>query len=167
MSEYDYSAESNGVVIGRRQGRREGYSEGFREADRQWVIQNEELRNSALDLQRECERLRNELNAANEKIRKNAKEANYCLTSFHVISLCFLDALDHLPPKAKNKIAYRYFDISRQWITSKHLRALPAEDPLLQMIAPQVASGVKNWCEKELAAEKNNKQEAANINPKR
>lgn len=162
MSGYDYLAESTGVAIGRRQGRNEGYSEGFKEADRQWQKINQEWRNAHDLLKEECEALRQE----NKNLRETISEGNYGLTSLHVIALCFLDALKHLSPKAKSEVAYKYYTTSKQWILSKHLRAAPAEDPLLQKLTPQVASGVMEWWNKELTESQNQSKEELSGKPK-
>ncbi|MDT3723007.1 hypothetical protein [Pseudomonas oryzihabitans] len=162
MSEYDYLAESTGIAIGRRQGERQGYEAGFNDADSQWRSVNQEWRNAHDALKAECEALRKE----NTRLRQTIDEGNYGLTSFHVIALCFLDALKHLSPKVRTEVAFRYYQTSKQWILSKHLRTVPADDPLLQKLAPRVASEINSWCKQELAAEQSKSKEGPGGQPK-
>lgn len=144
---YDFNAETTGVIIGRRQGyqkgRNEGYDAGFEDANSQWIEVNNKWKAGYAALQKE-----------NAKLLATIQEANYAISSLSIISMSTMEVLKNAPQDTITKLVLHYYDLSKNWLAGKHIRVLPAEEPVLQELTPHTVALMKKWWDQTIEAAK-------------
>ncbi|GGJ32460.1 hypothetical protein [Pseudomonas avellanae] len=135
---YDFNAETTGVIIGRRQGyqkgRNEGYDAGFEDANSQWIEVNNKWKAGYAALQKE-----------NANLLVTIQEANYAISSLSIISMSTMEVLKNAPQDTITKLVLHYYDLSKNWLSGKHIRVLPADEPVLQELTPHTVALMKKW----------------------
>lgn len=144
---YDFNAETTGVIIGRRQGyqkgRNEGYDAGFEDANSQWVEVNNKWKAGYAALQKE-----------NANLLVTIQEANYAISSLSIISMSTMEVLKNAPQDTITKLVLHYYDLSKSWLNGKHIRVLPADEPVLQELTPHTVALMKKWWDQTVEAAK-------------
>ncbi|MFI8377077.1 hypothetical protein ACIGCH_23725 [Pseudomonas helleri] len=145
MSDYDFNAETTGVIIGRRQGyqkgRNEGYDAGFEDSNRQWIEVNNKWKAGYAELQKE-----------NAQLRGTIQEANYAISSLSIIAMSTMEVLKNAPQATITKLVLHYSDLSKSWLDGKYIRVLPANEPALQQLTPHTVAIMKQWWDQTLEA---------------
>lgn len=144
---YDFNAETTGVIIGRRQGyqkgRNEGYDAGFEDANSQWIEVNNKWKAGYAALQKE-----------NANLLATIQEANYAISSLSIISMSTMEVLKNAPQDTITKLVLHYYELSKNWLNGKHIRVLPAEEPVLQELTPHTVALMKKWWDQTIEAAK-------------
>ena len=144
---YDFNAETTGVIIGRRQGyqkgRNEGYDAGFEDANSQWIEVNNKWKAGYAALQKE-----------NANLLTTIQEANYAISSLSIISMSTMEVLKSAPQATITKLVLHYSDLSKNWLDSKYIRVLPADEPVLQELTPHTVALMKKWWDQTVEATK-------------
>lgn len=144
---YDFNAETTGVIIGRRQGyqkgRNEGYDAGFEDANSQWIEVNNKWKAGYAALQKE-----------NANLLVTIQEANYAISSLSIISMSTMEVLKNAPQDTITKLVLHYYDLSKNWLGGKHIRVLPADEPVLQELTPHTVALMKKWWDQTVEAAK-------------
>lgn len=144
---YDFNAETTGVIIGRRQGyqkgRNEGYDAGFEDANSQWIEVNNKWKAGYAALQKE-----------NANLLVTIQEANYAISSLSIISMSTMEVLKNAPQDTITKLVLHYYDLSINWLSGKHIRVLPADEPVLQELTPHTVALMKKWWDQTVEAAK-------------
>ena len=144
---YDFNAETTGVIIGRRQGyqkgRNEGYDAGFEDANSQWMEVNNKWKAGYAALQKE-----------NANLLVTIQEANYAISSLSIISMSTMEVLKNAPQDMITKLVLHYYDLSKNWLSGKHIRVLPADEPVLQELTPHTVALMKKWWDQTVEAAK-------------
>lgn len=142
---YDFNAETTGVIIGRRQGyqkgRNEGYDAGFEDANSQWIEVNNKWKAGYAALQKE-----------NANLLVTIQEANYAISSLSIISMSTMEVLKNAPRDTITKLVLHYYDLSKNWLNGKHIRVLPADEPVLQELTPHTVALMKQWWDQTVEA---------------
>lgn len=154
---YDFNAETTGVIIGRRQGyqkgHNEGYDAGFEDANSQWIETNNKWQVAYAELQKE-----------NTQLLETVKEGNYAISSLSIIAMSTMEVLKNSPQETITKLVLHYSELSRSWLDGKYIRELPANEPVLQQLAPHTAELMNKWWTQTLESTKSTASAKNNCN---
>jgi hypothetical protein len=65
-----------------------------------------------------------------------------------------MEVLKNAPQDTISKLVLYYYDLSKSWLHGKHIRVLPADEPVLQELTPHTVALMKKWWDQTVEAAK-------------
>ncbi|GGM30816.1 hypothetical protein ACFQDN_23650 [Pseudomonas asuensis] len=133
---YDYTANADGFVAGRRK----GYEMGFNEAVSRWDPALKDSQQQVEQLTAELRQVQQQLAQAQEEIAKYRHGFNSLL----LITKCTADVLDDTPQQRIKAIS-AFSHLALDWQKQGYIRDTPLNDPALKERAPRLLGQLTKW----------------------
>jgi soluble cytochrome b562 len=147
---YDYTANTDGFVEGRRKGHAMGYAEAFQQLDPILKGRKQQVEQLTFEL----EEARQQLAEAQNEIAKYRHGFNSLL----LITKCTADVLDDVP-QLRVKAISAFSHLAQDWQKQGYIRETPLNDPALKERAPRLLGQLTKWLHEAITFAKQTTQE--------